>query len=573
MSQNRERPKDQQRGGGRRSRGRRTKRRDPGDAPPVSPEALASIQPTLDAGEYIVFDIETTGGNPEKNGITEIFAIRFKDGRLVDTFGTLVNPEIPIPPIVRRMTGINNQMVRGAPKIEEVMPGFLEFAGKGVLVSHNTIGDMKFVRYFAKQACDVVFENFFLCTHLLVERLAHEAPDKSLKGLAEHFDLPRGELHRAEADAYVTLELFKVLLGKLKERSVRRVEEAVRLQGDMESALRLGWGVDESKLSAAPPGPGVYRLYDHERRILFLSSAPHLDREIAKIRSFDQLPRPLLRLVLKSYDLDWETSPNVYHALLRECDDLDRHKVGVEPVQWHQRTMQTLFVAEDKDGLRVGVGPIEEGARHAFGPVRDRRIALEFLEALAPHLEGQMDRRGLLLPRASEALLLELLTGDISKSLADINKRRRAVKLWFSPAARKSLKAEADRLRGLLSIKVPPRMQPMLDLTGVIVVPGESSGTWQVHKIVGSRPRAMTSLRGDPESQIKHGEVGASLALELAREAQSLTRAPLSLGDVNRANVTLWWIFNGRFEGRFVPLDELGPARGGAGAPLASPST
>ena len=79
------------------------------------PQATAHMREllakTLDQGNYIVFDIETTGGNPDKNGITEIFAIKYSGGEAGDTFYSLVNPRIPIPPIVRRMTGINNKMV------------------------------------------------------------------------------------------------------------------------------------------------------------------------------------------------------------------------------------------------------------------------------------------------------------------------------------------------------------------------------------------------------------------------------------------------------------------------------
>ncbi|MFN9971741.1 MAG: PolC-type DNA polymerase III, partial [Phycisphaerae bacterium] len=65
----------------------------------------------LEKGAYIAFDIETTGGNPEKNGITEIFALRYREGVIVDTFYSMVNPGVAIPPIVRRMTGITNKMV------------------------------------------------------------------------------------------------------------------------------------------------------------------------------------------------------------------------------------------------------------------------------------------------------------------------------------------------------------------------------------------------------------------------------------------------------------------------------
>ena len=124
---------------------------------------VSALKGRLDQAEYIVFDIETTGGNPIHNGITEIFAIKCKaDGKVLDTFYSMVNPKVPIPPIVRRMTGITDKMVAGQPLIEEVMPGFIEFAGNAIFVSHNTIGDLRFLRYFAAVECKHRLNNFFL---------------------------------------------------------------------------------------------------------------------------------------------------------------------------------------------------------------------------------------------------------------------------------------------------------------------------------------------------------------------------------------------------------------------------
>src|SRR5690606_38823290 len=162
-----------------------------------------------------------------------------------------------------------------------------------------------------------------------------------LKGLAEYFKLARGELHRAEADAYVTLELFKVLQGRLTERSVTRVDEAIRMQGDLESGMRLGWAVDLAALGEIPAGPGVFYLYDHERKLLFLSSAMQLNREIPKLKAYAQLPRQLLRLVLKSYDIQVSRAANPYAAMLEECEALQTHKLSFHPANWHQRSLTT----------------------------------------------------------------------------------------------------------------------------------------------------------------------------------------------------------------------------------------
>lgn len=528
------------------------------EAPAVGPEVLNRIQQSIDNGTYIVFDIETTGGNPERNGITEIFALKYHQGEIKDTYYTLVNPGIPIPPIVRRMTGIDNKMVRSAPRISEVMHQIVEFIGHDVLVSHNTIGDMKFIRHFAEQVCKVTLQNFYLCTHLLVEKLAPESPDKSLRGLAEFFDLPRGELHRAEADAYVTLELFKVLVGRLKARSVQYIEEAVRLQGDLESGMRLGWGVTDEAAGQIPPGPGVFYLLDHEKKMLFLSSAMQLDREVTKLRTLHQLPRPLLRLVLRSYDLQVERSPNSYASLLLECEALAQHKVSFHPIGWHQRAVQTLYLAETVEGLRLAQGPLDEGVRQAFGPVRDRRIVGEFIAALAAAFEVEAPRgdQGALLPREAAAILSALMDGTLEAQATALQKSMRSIKLFFRFKERRSMAQRLKTMRTVLAAP-KPRMASLLQRTGLLVVPDKTAGSWQVHSIVSSRPRDLMTLKGDPMLKLGSNGIGQKLLEKLRRERERLNDSPLSSQETGQINATLWWLLNGRGEGRFIELDEL----------------
>ena len=545
-------------------RGRRSgKRKELMSVPQVSAEAQARLKTLLSSGTYIVFDIETTGGNPEKNGITEIFAIRYGNGEVLGTFYSMVNPGIPIPPIVRRMTGINNQMVRNEPRIDAVMPDFVKFIGDDVLVSHNTIGDMKFVRHFAKQTVGIDMENFYLCTHLLVEKLAPETPDKSLRGLAEHFKLASGELHRAEADAYVTLALFKVLLGRLDERSVKRIDEAVRLQGDLESGMRLGWGIPDASLAQVPSGPGVFYLHDHEGRPLFFASSLNLERDVAKLRVFHQLPRQLLRLVLKSADLKTERAPNVYAAVLAESAELAKSSPAFHPSGLHQRTVQTLFVARDGDGdgVRVALGPIESGTLHAFGPIRDRRIAGEFLDQIAALAEAKVGRRGVSLTAPFAALLLDLLHGRLEARISELTKQRRAVRLWFSPAARQELSRQLHLAQALSRLRVPARLTPLLEETGLICVPGPR-GTWQIYHIVNSRPHGITTVHGDIERELWQNGQAEVLATALESELKQAHPKALTQHQADVANATLWFLDNGKFDGKYLSLQQLRPAKG-----------
>lgn len=520
-----------------------------------SPERLATIDCSLDDAEFVVFDIETTGGNPERNAITEIFAIKFKNGVAAETFGTLVDPEMPIPPIVRRMTGITNAMVRGAPRISDVMPEFLKFVGSGILVSHNTIGDIKFIRHFAKEVAAVNFDNFYMCTHLLVEKLTPEAPDKSLKGLAGHFELASGEFHRAEADTHVTLALFRVLLERLRGLNVRRVMDAVRLQGDLESALRLGWGVSSTKLEDIPEKPGVWRLYDHDQKLLFLSSSSHLERDLGRLKAFDQLPKQLMRLVLRSSDLSYTTCANLFTAMMEECDELAKADLPIAPSQWHQRAMQLLFVKEHEDGLRVDIGPLEDGVKYAYGPIRDRRQAQDFLKHLADSLGGKVTRRGLLLPASVEQTLVDYFKGSLATEAASLGQKKRSIRLWFQPKERKQLSARLDILERLLSFS-KPKWDDMLNRRGVIVVPGDNDREWIVYSIAGSMPISHRLLSGSAEV-VREYLFSEELSEEISQAEESTGRL-LSKDLANRINSTIWWMYSVRGESRFIPLKDLG---------------
>ena len=87
--------------------------------------------------EYAILDIETTGGKYNEEGITEIAIYRFDGDKVIDHFASLVNPEIPIQPFVVKLTGINNKMLRTAPKFHEVAKRIIEITQDAVLVAHN----------------------------------------------------------------------------------------------------------------------------------------------------------------------------------------------------------------------------------------------------------------------------------------------------------------------------------------------------------------------------------------------------------------------------------------------------
>jgi DNA polymerase III epsilon subunit family exonuclease len=543
--------------GGRKG-GSRRRQADEKPLPEVSAQHRSRLKATLDQGSFIIFDIETTGGNPEKNGITEIFALRWHKGQVGDSFYSLVNPGIPIPPIVRRMTGINNAMVKGAPPISKVMPEFIEFIGDDVLVSHNTIGDMKFVRHFAERhakPCD----NFFMCTHLLVEKLVSEAPDKSLKGLAKFFDLKAGDLHRAEADAWLTLELFKVLTRRLEDRSVRTIEAGIRLQGDLESSARLGWAIKAESIRSLPHGPGVYYLYDHERRLLFLSAASSVSRDVAKFERYSQVPRSLLRTVLKSYDIQVQRMPNIYAAMLHECEGVATSSLQFDPVDWHQRGVTALHLSEVGGVIKLGVGQIPEGTRHAWGPVRDRKVAHELLDLIAQTLGLAVQKHSVILSEHLVPVLTALIEGRLEDLIREDKRSLLSIRMLWQSERRKAAQQRLAFARKLHLVRVPGWLRPLLDQHGVIIVPDEGTGTWQVHTIIGARPRAVQMIRGDWEHKFHLAGFGKRILDRIAKEQASVLKTPLTALEAAKVNATLWWLQTAgqRQDGLFLSITQM----------------
>ena len=176
----------------------------------------------LDATEFVVFDVETTGSKRPPCRVVEIGAYRVRSGRIVAEFETLVNPRAPIPPFISSLTGITDAMVGRAPAFEEVAGEILDFIGSSVLVAHNAAFDVSFLNHeIGRLFPGRKLFNAHLCTVSLARRVVPEVANHRLHTLAEHFSVPVRRRHRAADDARATAEVFIRLLELLDGHGVR----------------------------------------------------------------------------------------------------------------------------------------------------------------------------------------------------------------------------------------------------------------------------------------------------------------------------------------------------------------
>lgn len=181
----------------------------------MAPAVMGSKDMSFD-GEFISFDIETTGLSASKDRITEIGAVKIKNGVITDSFDIFVDPQRHIPENITELTGITDEMVQGAPFEDEALRQFYDFCGDTVLIAHNAGFDTGFIRTAALR-CGLPFDYTFIDSLPICRALLPELKNHKLDTVAEHLSLPPFNHHRACDDAKVLGDIFVILLNKLKE--------------------------------------------------------------------------------------------------------------------------------------------------------------------------------------------------------------------------------------------------------------------------------------------------------------------------------------------------------------------
>ena len=265
---------------------------------------------------YAILDIESTGGKYNEEGIMEIAIHKFDGHEVVDKFISLVDPEREIQPFVTKLTGINNKMLRTAPKFHEVAKRIVEITEGTVLVAHNAQFDYRILRTeFRRLGYD--FQRKTLCTVDLSKKLLPDAESHSLGKLVRSLGIPMSDRHRANGDAIATLKLFKLLLSKDSDKNI--IKEVIRKEEHGELSPNQLEIVDE-----LPSETGVYYMHNKDGDIIFLGKTKNIKKRVNQhFTNMGDLARKLQKQTKKvSYDL----TGSELVALLKEYEEVRRNK-------------------------------------------------------------------------------------------------------------------------------------------------------------------------------------------------------------------------------------------------------
>ncbi|MFD2891426.1 exonuclease domain-containing protein [Flavobacterium chuncheonense] len=277
---------------------------------------------------YAILDIETTGGQYNEEGITEIAIYKFDGHEVVDQFISLVNPEKPIQPFVVNLTGINNAMLRSAPKFYEVAKRIVEITDGCILVAHNASFDYRILRMeFRRLGFD--YKKSTLCTVELSKKLIPEQPSYSLGKLVRSLGIPIADRHRASGDAMATVKLFKLLLAKDVEKEI--VKSFVKTEvksGLLPKLLDI--------VESLPSKTGIYYIHNEKGDIIYIGKSKNIKKRVNQ--HFTGTSRKSKKIQNEVYTVTFEETGSELIALLKESEEIKINK----PI-YNRAQRKTLF--------------------------------------------------------------------------------------------------------------------------------------------------------------------------------------------------------------------------------------
>ncbi len=265
---------------------------------------------------YAIIDIETSGGKFNEEGITEIAIYKFDGELVVDKFISLVNPERLIDPFVVQLTGINDQMVRNAPKFYEVAKRIIEITQDCIFVAHNVSFDYRIIQTEFRRL-GFEYERLTLCTVSLSKKLILDQPSYSLGKLCKSIGIPILERHRANGDAMATVKLFKILLERDFDKDIiKEALKTVDVKVLNPTFLKI--------IEPLPTDAGIFYLHTENGEIIYIGKSKNIRKKVQNF--FLQTNKTGLYIQQNVHSVSFEKTGNELIANIKHYQEINSIK-------------------------------------------------------------------------------------------------------------------------------------------------------------------------------------------------------------------------------------------------------
>ncbi|MCI9887828.1 3'-5' exoribonuclease [Micrococcales bacterium 31B] len=329
---------------------------------------------------FVVLDLETTGGQSSGDAITEIGAVKVRGGARIGTFQTLIDPGIPIPYFITRLTGISNAMVQGQPRIETVLGSLFDFVRDAVVVAHNAPFDIGFLRAAARRH-DIEWPQVPVLDTVRLSRAlmpAGTVPNHKLGTLASYIGTEVTPNHRALDDACATSDVLHYLIEIAGGQGLHTFDQfagvTTKLHRIQTAKRHLASGV--------PSGPGVYRFIAPDGEVLYIGMSGNLAFRVANYFSGSEKRSRMMDLIAATERIETTSLPTRLEAEVVEARLLREVRPHYNVLDKQSGSEQWLRVLPRGAGYSRAVARVLKPEGLHLGPFGQRQEVLDAASAL-----------------------------------------------------------------------------------------------------------------------------------------------------------------------------------------------
>ncbi|MBT3584655.1 MAG: GIY-YIG nuclease family protein [Halobacteriovoraceae bacterium] len=320
--------------------------------------------------KFSLIDIETTGGSPRGNKITEVAIINHDGEKIEETYSTLINPECSIPYFITRMTGISNKLVEDAPRFYQVAKKIVEMTEGRIFVAHNVRFDYEFIKKEFEEL-GFVYQRPLLCTVRLGRKIIPGHKSYSLGKICADLGIDIQNRHRAMGDCEAMTTLFEHYLLVSPSMLESSVVDTELKEAILPPQLKM------EQINALPEAAGVYYFYNESGEVLYVGKSCNIRSRVKTHLRADTKSSKNTFLRNSIADVSFTLTGTETLALLLENSEIKAHRPQMNRALKKDKFLYGLFLMERPFGLQLKLKGVEAGAWMEFLTIKKGQRFLE----------------------------------------------------------------------------------------------------------------------------------------------------------------------------------------------------